>query len=66
MTIGEAHAANEIADELIVLARNGVTITTAIEHGVGVVLINSNKALMAGWTPATFFAAIAKARKEVA
>lgn len=62
MTITEANAANEIADEVILLAAAGVQVPPELEQGVGILLINAQKALMAGYDSKLFFAGLAAAR----
>lgn len=80
MTISEANAANEVASELLILAATGAKITPAMEHGIGILLINSNKILTAspvavmgtrvfcdgvGFDATRFLGALAKVRSAI-
>jgi hypothetical protein len=61
MTISEANAVNETANEVLALAKAGVAITPELEHGIAVGLINANKRLAAGWDIRSFVKALAAA-----
>lgn len=62
MTITEANAANEAAEEVIKLAAAGARITPELEHGIGILLINANRALQAGYDTKSFLSGLSAAR----
>jgi hypothetical protein len=64
VTVAEATAANEVAEQVILMAALGVTISPEIEHAVGILLINASKALMAGYDSRSFIAGLAAARSN--
>ncbi len=69
MTIKEAHAVNEVAQEVITLSKT-VAITPALEHGVGILLLKAEKRLDTaagidghfGYSAGTFFEALERSR----
>jgi hypothetical protein len=64
MTIREANAANEVAREVIALARSGAGVSPALECGVATLLLNANLTLKAGFDPRGFLDYLAGARVE--
>jgi len=62
VTITEANAANEVADQVILLAAAGVSISRELEHGVGILLVNASKALQAGYDSRSFLSGLTAAR----
>lgn len=62
MTITEANAANEVAREIVALVAR-VEVSPALEHGVGVLLLNAHKTLQAGFTVETFLQALSTERQ---
>jgi 2-phospho-L-lactate guanylyltransferase (CobY/MobA/RfbA family) len=63
VTVTEAIAANDIACEVLTLAREGVIVTPTLECQVAALLINANKRLGAGYTPHSFLADLTKTRR---